>query len=267
MLIFEYSLSGRGHEYSLSGQRDEYSLSGETHEYSLSDQSNKYSGKCIYIHIPKNCGRYIRKQIYNNFECFNVNPGYPYPVSYKVSNDSGYHLHDRYLQLKDLADNFITFVRNPYHRVISFFYDVIFYQDVFITRSPVIDFIRNPLEILKTKNMEDLINLLKTEFKKYILDIDNTSLIPQYNYLIDENENIPQNMTIYKLEEPETFAHLNFNDFNLKEYNLSEYFFSGQSNEYFLSGQGHEYFDSELLEIVNNKYQKDFELFNYSKLI
>ena len=97
--------------------------------------------KTIYIHIPKNCGRYIRKQIYNNFECECVNPGYSYPVSYKVSNDSGYHLHDRYTQVKDLADNFITFVRNPYHRAISFFYLKIFVNHVFITDTPVIDFI------------------------------------------------------------------------------------------------------------------------------
>ena len=205
--------------------------------------------KTIYIHIPKNSGRYIRKQIYNNFECYCVNLGYPYPVSYKVSNDSGYHLHDRYFQVKDLADNFITFVRNPYHRIISFFYDVIFYQDVFVTRSPVIDFIRNPLEILKTKNNSDLINLLKTEFKKYILDIDNTTLIPQYNYIVEDQGNLPTNIVVYKLEEPETFEHLGFKDFQLKEYDLSEYF------------------DSESLEIVNKKYEKDFELFNYSKLI
>jgi hypothetical protein len=205
--------------------------------------------KTIYIHIPKNCGRYIRKQIYNNFECFNVNPGYPYPVSFKESNDSGYYLHDRYTMVKDLADNFITFVRNPYHRIISFFYLKIFENHVFITDTPVIDFIRNPLEILKTKNMEDLINLLKTEFKKYILDIDNTSLIPQYNYLVDDQGNIPTNIVVYKLEEPEIFEHLGFKDFQLKEYDLSEYF------------------DSESLEIVNKKYEKDFELFNYSKLI
>jgi hypothetical protein len=208
----------------------------------------EYSGKCIYIHIPKNSGRYIRKQIYNNFECYCVNLGYPYPVSYKISNDSGYHLHDRYTQVKDLADNFITFVRNPYNRIISFFYDVIFYQDVFITRSPVIDFIRTPLDILKTKNISDLISILKTEFKKYILDIENTSLIPQYNYLVDDQGNIPSNMTVYKLEEPEIFLHLGFKDFQLKEYDLSEYF------------------DAESLSIVNNIFQKDFELFNYLKI-
>ena len=204
--------------------------------------------KTIYIHIPKNCGRYIRKQIYNNFECFNVNPGYPYPVSFKETNDAGYYLHDRYTMVKDLANNFITFVRNPYHRVISFFYLKIFENHVFITDTPVIDFIRNPLEILKTKNMEDLINLLKTEFKKYILDITDTSLIPQYNYLIDDQGNIPSNLTIYKLEEPETFEHLGFKDFQLKEYDLSEYF------------------DTESLEIVDNIFQKDFELFGYIQL-
>ena len=204
--------------------------------------------KTIYIHIPKNCGRYIRKQIYNNFECECVNPGYSYPVSYKVSNDSGYHLHDRYTQVKDLADNFITFVRNPYHRAISFFYLKIFENHVFITDTPVIDFIRTPLDILKTKDISELTNLLKAEFKKFILDVTNTSLISQYNYLIDENGNVPSNMTVYKLEEPETFSHLNFQDFQLKEYQLSEYF------------------DNETLEIVTNIFQKDFELFGYPTL-
>jgi hypothetical protein len=206
--------------------------------------------KNIYIHIPKNCGRYIRKQIYNNFTCECVNESYPYPVSFKVSNSDGYNLHDTYSQVKDLADNFVTFVtfvtfvRNPYHRIISFFYLKVFENNVFITDTPIIDFLRTPLDILKTKTIESLVSLLKTEFKKYIC---NNSLICQYKYLF-ENDNLPNNLTIYKLEEPETFSHFNFKDFNLKEYQLSEYF------------------DNETLQIVNDLFKKDFELFNYQMI-
>lgn len=205
--------------------------------------------KFIYIHIPKNCGRYIRKQIYSNFECFNVNEGYPYPVSFKVSNDCGYNLHDKYSQIKHLSDNFITFVRNPYHRAISFFYLKIFENNVFVTDTPVIDFIQNPLEILKTKHMDDLISILKSEFKKFILSLADTSLSCQYKYLVDEDGNIPENITCYKLEEPETFSHLEFKNFNLKTYDLSEYY------------------DSETLEAVNVYFKKDFEIFNYPPTI
>jgi hypothetical protein len=203
--------------------------------------------KYIFIHIPKNCGRYIRKQIYNNFKCFCVNDGYEYPVSYKVSNSDGYNLHDRYLQIKNIADNFIVFVRNPYHRVISFFYYKIYsvHYEGLVTNNPIIDYLRSPIESLKSKSIEEYIFILKTEFKKYILELEMSC---QYNYLIDEQGNIPSNMTIYKLEEPQTFSYLGFKDFQLKEYQLSEYF------------------DSESLLIVNNIFQKDFELFNYLKI-
>jgi len=74
----------------------------------------------------------------------------------------------------------------------------------------------------------------------------------QYKYIIDENDNIPNDVTIYKLEEYETNTEakefFQFENFNLKKYNYADYY------------------DNECLAIINEVYKKDFELFGYEKI-
>ena len=155
---------------------------------------------------------------------------------------------------------FITFVRNPYDRLISayYYYSLGNYYNPYL-KNDLLDFIVTPINNLKNKTINHLIAILKKNFKYYIInDVVNLKedfnyvLTPQYKFVVDENEQIPEDISIYKLEEytPESEAgkFFNFENFNLKVYDHSEYF------------------DNETLEIVNRKYSMDFELFGYKKL-
>jgi hypothetical protein len=113
---------------------------------------------------------------------------------------------------------------------------------------------------LTNLTMEEYINSLATEFKNFIktefINQTNDNLTYGYrfvtqqsNYILDENNNMPENMIVYKLEDylpgSEAQEFFQFNDFNLKTYDLSKFY------------------DAETLAIVNEVYKKDFELFGY----
>ncbi len=106
--------------------------------------------------------------------------------------------------------------------------------------------------------MDELMVIFKADFKKYIKtqvenlrDDINYILCQQYKFIVDENNNIPNDIIIYKLEEYASDSSadqlFNFENFNLKVYDHMEYF------------------DDETLEIVNRKYSMDFELLGYNK--
>jgi hypothetical protein len=108
--------------------------------------------------------------------------------------------------------------------------------------------------------MNELIKNFKADFKKYIkTEVENLTedfnyvLCPQYKFVVDENNKIPDDIIIYKLEEytseSEAGKFFQFENFNLKLYDHLEYF------------------DNETLEIVNRKYNMDFELLGYKKIL
>jgi len=224
--------------------------------------------KIIYIHIPRCCGKYIRKEIYKKFNTYFIQPGADLdvniiPVSSKDEISCEYMLHNRYINYVKYnleQTKFITFVRNPYDRIISayYYYSLGNYYNPYL-KNDLLDFIVTPINNLKNKTINHLIAILKKNFKNYIkTEVENLNenfnyvLCPQYKFVVDENNKIPEDISIYKLEEytPESEAgkFFNFENFNLKVYDHSEYF------------------DNETLEIVNRKYSMDFELFVYKKL-
>jgi len=184
----------------------------------------------VFLHIPKNSGKYIRKQIRNQFEVEDIESG-PVPIS-----RYGVHVnwHPTYKKLVDIHyKKFITFSRNPYDRLIStYFY----------------------LHMTDPKTIDDFKNFVKFElinfkFENIEIDFENLNFdffFQQYKFILDNDENIPSNLTIYKLEEPQDF--IKFEDFNLKRYNYQDYY------------------DDEMIQIVNSIYQKDFELLGYQIL-
>jgi len=224
--------------------------------------------KIIYIHISRCCGRYIRKEIYKKFKTYFIQPGAEsdvniIPVSSKDEISCEYMLHNRYINYVKYnlgQTKFVTFVRNPYDRLISsyYYYSLQNYFNPYF-KSDLLDFIVTPINNLKNKTVDDLIAILKKNFKHYILnDVENLNeesnyiLTPQYKFVVDENNRIPEDISIYKLEEytseSEPGKFFQFENFNLKVYDHSEYF------------------DNETLQIVNRKYNMDFELFGYKKL-
>jgi len=115
------------------------------------------------------------------------------------------------------------------------------------------------IEILKHLTMDEFINTIIEDFRDYIknrlvvlFNENNIIMQQQYKYIIDENDNIPNDVTIYKLEEYETNTEakefFQFENFNLKKYNYADYY------------------DNECLAIINEVYKKDFELFGYEKI-
>jgi len=229
------------------------------------DETKKY----IFIHILRCSGRYLRKQIYKRFKTYFVFPEMATnpqanPISSTSETDTQYTMHERYLKCKSYnlgQTKFITFVRNPYDRIISSYYYYLLgiYYDDATNKNDFLEFLITPFQTLKTKTMDELMQNFKSDFKKYIkTEVENLRedfnyiLCPQYKFLVDENDQIPDDISIYKLEEytpdSEPGQFFQFENFYLKVYDYSEYF------------------DNETLEIINRKYSKDFELLGYTKI-
>lgn len=122
----------------------------------------------------------------------------------------------------------ITIVRNPYHRLVS---DLFFYN-----------------KINKFTDSEKVYDILKN-----YIHSDNHN-IPQYKFITDENENLINNITIFKTE-------------TLTK-DIINYGFSDYDNTIKLKGcedsiNYMKYLNSDSLELINKVYLKDFELFDY----
>ena len=225
----------------------------------------------VFIHIPKNSGRYINKQICDKFKCYQLEGQYnvnvfknpllaPTPIlsdnyySYKFPHFSYKQILENKDSLNDITPDtkYITFVRNPYDRLISgYFFLLNHLGKTNITIS---------IETLKNLTMNEFITRIIEDFRYYIknrlvvlCNENNIVMQEQNKYIIDENGNIPNNITIYKLEDyevnTETQSFFQFENFNLKRYNHADYY------------------DNECLQIINEIYKKDFELFGYEKII
>jgi hypothetical protein len=81
-------------------------------------------------------------------------------------------------------------------------------------------------------------------------DIDNHN-IPQYKFVTDENENLIPDITIIKME--------NLTE-ELRNYGFTDYEGPTKTTSYM------KYLNNESIEIINNVYKKDFELFGYEMI-
>jgi chondroitin 4-sulfotransferase 11 len=147
----------------------------------------------IFIHIPKNSGKYLKNKIIsdtnnevvksywsiiNNFDLAHI----PYvKINQFIESNTSY--------------NYFTYSRNPYDRIISAY------------------FYRN-----KNKNKLDFKEFVKKTLTSYDFSLDFESNIihyyPQYLFICDENLNLVNNIKIDKLDNCE----------NPKRYILKEYF-------------------------------------------
>ncbi len=194
----------------------------------------------IYIHIPKNGGKFIRNKIKNNKnneiikEFWGVNNKLDLahiPYMKKEIIKYFWDLYDKF-HLEYIPDTlkekyseqmnyylYITYTRNPYDRIISAF----FYKN-------------------NTTNIQHLKNFCKNELPHYDFNFKfNYNWIhyyPQYLFLCDKNCNISKDIDIKKLEEHE----------KPKRYNLIQYL------------------DNECIEIINKVYKNDFTLLNYEMI-
>jgi hypothetical protein len=242
--------------------------------------------KKIYglIHIPKNSGRYMRTQISNKFIITNkindltiVNTEIKNNLFFVPCHNDGdivLPAHTSYHQFKKYninIDIFFAFTRNPYDRFISGYLYCLELNILKLVLKSIkltynIHFVINEEEeyskdSLLSYSNDEFIEKLKTFIKIMKELVDNNYLIhpifkPQYKFLLEDNDNeslcITNNVTIYKLEDYETNieaqSFFKFEGFNIKKYNYSDYY------------------DDECVSLINEVYQKDFELFDYKKL-
>jgi hypothetical protein len=144
----------------------------------------------IFIHIPKNGGKYIRDEIIND-ENNEIVKSY-WNVQFKLDL-----AHIPYVKKDNFIDtsieyNYFTYTRCPYDRIISAF------------------FYRNPY-----KNIDDFKYFIKKSLTllrfSMIYDYKIIHYYPQYLFICDENFNIPENIKLYRLDTP-------------KKYELTDYF-------------------------------------------
>jgi hypothetical protein len=191
----------------------------------------------LFIHIPKTGGTSLEKYLSKKHNI-------PLNIKSLYSNhENGYKSvslqHQTYHSLLKKKTKFgidfnniqmISIVRNPYERIVSdlFFYKLINY---------------------KTTQIEVFIIL-----QKYINsnEYDNHN-IPQYSFLIDDNNKINKDITIFKTETlTDDLIKYGFTDFNIhKNVNIN-----GNIN-YF------DFLNEQSIKLINNFYKKDFKLFDY----
>jgi hypothetical protein len=192
----------------------------------------------LFIHIPKTGG--------SNFENY---MSYKYNITLNEKSlcikKLNYISYQHLLYIDILKNNYrhidfvinfhnliiITFVRNPYSKIISelFFYGLIHSestpQDVFIAMKNI---------FLVNNNTFDNHNL------------------PQYMFIIDENNNVNENLKIIKTETlTDELKNIGFDDFA---------FFVNNDN---INKDYSKYYNSDSIKLVNQYYEKDFIYFGY----
>lgn len=169
----------------------------------------------VYIHIPKNSGKYIRKKIETDKTCRIIK-------SYWGIKDGLDLAHIPYVLRSNFTDDkidykFFAYTRNPYSRVISAY----FYK-------------------YPKKKFADFKTFVKNELINYKFDLSfNRNTIhfcPQYLFVCDNEDKIT-NVEVTKLEDIECSRAYKHED----------------------------YYNDDTFAIVNKIYEKDFELFNYSR--
>lgn len=196
----------------------------------------------LFIHIPKTGGttitNYFKKN--NKLELFTTkqifsntkNKILPEPYDLISLQHQTYNTLFKYQKLLNITFNdklqIISCVRNPYTRIIS---DLLF-----------LGFIK------KTNCKLFVFNIIKKYLKKTNLDNHN---IPQYKFLIDENNNLIQNLKLFKLENLDE----DLNKFGIMQNNKN----IPNYDRVYLS-----YLNKNSIDLINNVYKKDFELFNYN---
>lgn len=195
----------------------------------------------LFIHIPKTGGTMCETEIKNKYQqtLYSGSTNNLLPSPYNKTSLQ----HQFYTTIYEFKDNLnvnfdsikiFTVVRNPYDRVISdLFWFKLIKKD--FTSEKVYDVIKN--------------NYLNRN------DLDNHNE-PQYKFITDKNCNLISNIKIFNTEtlnesNDEISKFLGF-DINVKRESINKDY--------------SRYLNKESIRLINQVYQKDFELFNYTPL-
>ena len=202
----------------------------------------------LLLHIPKTGGSSIEKYLKKKLNIHDLTKEHLYSkysyniLDYELNGHSLQHLtyqeilyNSEFLNfnLKNIK-NIITVVRNPYERLIS----ELFYTKV----------------INLTMNKDDVF----IKIRNYIYSDSNfdNHKIPQYLFLLDNNQQISDKIKILKTESlRDDMKNIGFEDFNVHELSTFKNIFDYYS-----------LLSEESIKLINEYYSKDFELFSYKKL-
>ena len=200
----------------------------------------------LFIHIPKTGGTSVELYFSSKFNIPLNNKSLHMHIKDELLLNKNMKIksslqHITYNQIVEYSKIFnidfnnikiITIVRNPYERIISYFF---FYKLITIDTTP--------------EKVFDILN-------KYLISekYDNHN-IPQYKFITNYKGEIIQNIHILKTESLiNDMNNLGYSNFNIFEnINISKV------NYY-------NYLNSKSIEIINNFYHLDFILFNYDKI-
>jgi hypothetical protein len=187
----------------------------------------------IFIHVPKTAGQAVMKSLFGP----EFKGGHRKIIHYKIFNEKKF---EKYFKF--------GFVRNPWDRFVSSYF--------FLRQGGMTDIDKN----FSKKNLNNFssfkefaMNLYDERNRKIFLE--EVHFVPQYKFLCDNNYNILVDF-IGKYEKLEEDFSVIANKINintkLNKYNESKHRFYKK------------YYDVETINIVEEIYYKDIELFNYS---
>lgn len=200
----------------------------------------------LFIHIPKTGGSSVEQYLSNKYNiALNKTSLWMY-LDENEKESISFYTTLQHITYKTVVQNCLFFdikfddlkiiaiVRNPYDRLISDW------------------FYLNKMNINTTKEQTYL--KIKEHLSNSAISLDNHN-IPQYLYVCDENNEIYKNIKILHTETLDgDMKNIGFTDFNIRE-NCNIH----KLNYY-------DYLNTDSIQIINEFYSKDFEIFNYQKI-
>lgn len=199
----------------------------------------------LFIHIPKTGGSFIADALNNK--------------NYKVT------LCQRGISIHNISNSLFESPHNKgslQHQFYSTLYKYKNKININFEKIKVFSIVRNPynkimsdLFWLKLINKKSSPNEIYEKIKNNYLyrdDLDNHNQ-PQYKFITDENNQLIKNIKVFKCETLDILNH-EINDFIGVNINLK--------NENANKDYSH-YLNKNSIELINNFYKKDFELFDY----
>ena len=192
--------------------------------------------KIIFIHIPKNAGSSIKKYLIGENEFNKLKESWKHKTIYDIKKE----FPKKYFSYKKFA-----VVRNPYDRAVSWF--------AYLKRYRLSNDLLNTYQYNSKTNSYEVVETIKApikEFRNWILDpyADFNEAALKLNLLKNQCEWIDESVTILKYEN----INEELSNFFNKKIKLPKINDTSRFNTI-------DYYDKESLNIVYNRYKKDFQ--------